>query len=455
MGDGTSGVSEGKYVVYINWDGFAWYYYQLANQGIVTKTPVINGLIKQGVLFTNIYTGIPSITNPMQSAIVSGAWPATTGNCYKYYDKEKKTVIQFRRENRAENIAEAAVRQGLAIASIHQFIFENRGTKAGDPKRPYIQVGRHTDYKARFNAAIRLIKGKSVGKGSGRVKLDKLPRFISIYMDDLDGIGHNGGFHAARTEAGRLKKVIGRLQHMDRKLSEFIQVCKDIGIYDNMSFILTSDHGMAPFGKQGGKPDDYGCSKLPDLVDSIQKLGYKAEVLAEEKKPKKDTQIVIVTAGLEVQLSFTVEFTEADIERIIEGIKNELYIGQIMKKDEMIRRGACDTFADLLISPKVPYSFKTDLRVYKARGQHDSLDDRAQHIFSIMWGRGIKKDYVYDARIYNIDFARTMAKLLDIEGPRDATGRVLDDALEHGDGSLASLIERDVSKVRQVKVDIP
>jgi len=69
-----------KYVVYINWDGFARYYYDLANQGTTARTPVINELISQGVFFENAYTGIPAITNAMQPAIVSGAWPATTGN---------------------------------------------------------------------------------------------------------------------------------------------------------------------------------------------------------------------------------------------------------------------------------------------------------------------------------------------------------------------------------------
>lgn len=420
---------ESKNVVYINWDGFAWYYHLLSNKEGCATTPVLNSLIEQGVLFTNAYTGIPSITNPMQSAIASGAWPATTGNCYKYYSKEKKTVIQFKRENRAENIAEAAVRQGLEIASVHQFIFENRGTKAGDPKRPYIQVGRHTNYKARFDAAIKLIKGKPVGKGSCRIRLEKLPRFIAIYMDDLDSKGHNCGLFAAPTEDKRLRRVTNRLQQMDRKLGEFIQVCKDAGIYEYMSFILTSDHGMAPYGRQGARPDDYGRSKLPDLVDTIRKLGYKTEVLSGGERPDKDTKIVIVTAGLEVQLSFTGEFTGEDIGRIINEVEGKPYAGQIMKKDQMMERGVSEGFADLLISPEVPYSFGTDSRKYRARGQHDSLDDRAQHIFSIMWGRGIRKGYTFDSKMYNIDFARTMAKLLDIGAPGNATGRVLEDAL--------------------------
>lgn len=248
-------------------------------------------------------------------------------------------------------------------------------------------------------------------------------------MDDLDGIGHNCGLFPAHTEGGRLGRVVRRLRKMDQKLGEFIQVCKDLGIYDHMSFILTSDHGMAPFGRQGAGLDYDGRSRLPDLVDSIRKSGYKTEVLAEGETPEYDTDIVIVTAGLEVQLSFTAEFTREDIEKVINRVKDKPYIGRIMKKEEMMERGALEGFADLLISPEVPYSFQTGSGKYRAGGQHDSLDESAQHIFSIMWGRGIRKGYVYESRMYNIDFARTMAKLLDIGGPGNATGRVLEDAL--------------------------
>lgn len=425
-----------NYVVYINWDGFAWYYYELANKGGGIKTPVINDLIKKGVIFKNAYTGIPSITNPMQSAIVSGAWPNVTGNCYRYYDKKKKCVIQFRRENKAENIAECAVRQGIKIASVHQFILENRGCEAGNVDRPYITLGQRADYEDRFNAAIKLIKGEAVGKGKSKIELDYIPKFIAIYMDDLDGLGHNNrtyGIPAAKTEEGRLCNVMRRLEQMDEKLGEFIDKCKGIGIYDNMSFVLTTDHGMTPYGRQDRKYDCHAKSMLPDLIDAIEGVGFNTQVLAAGESPKKATDIVLTGAGLVIQLSFVNDHSSAtaeeDMQKIIAAVSGKEYIGCIMKKDEMAQRGAMDGFADLLISPKPPYSFKSDSKKYTAKGQHDSLDETSQHIFSLMWGRGIKKGYIYNDRMYNIDFARTIAYLLGIDGPKCATGNILTDAL--------------------------
>ncbi|HBM80658.1 MAG TPA: hypothetical protein DD426_07465 [Clostridiaceae bacterium] len=428
------------YVVYINWDGFAKYYYDLANKGKNTKTPVLNSLVKSGVMFENAYTGVPSITNAMQPAIVSGAWPFVTGNAYRYFDKKTNTVIQFGRENKAETIAEAAGRQGLMVASVHQFTLENRGTVAGDPAKPYITAGDNADYAARFDEAIKLIKGEKVKSGSGEIQPDGMPRFLALYMDDLDALGHNEktayGVPVATTEDGRLKNVTERLHEMDAKLGEFIQACKDRGIYDNMTFVLTTDHGMAPFGQQGILPDKYGYSKLADLVDTIESLGYKVEVLSQNQSPKPDTDIVIVCVGLEAQISFTGDYTNSDIDKIVKAVRRKKYAGEIMDKLEMQRKGAIDGFADLVISPKPPYSFKTDTgKLYIARGQHDSLDESAQHIFSIMWGKGIKKGYAYTEKIYNIDFARTMAKLLGIEGPKDATGNILTEAFSKSYGS--------------------
>lgn len=426
-----------NYVVYINWDGFAWYYYELANEGDTTRTPVLNEIINKGVLFTDAFTGIPSITNAMQPAIVSGAWPATTGNAYRYYDKAANTVIQFARENNAETIAEAAVRQGLKVASVNQFALEDRGTTIGDPARPYIQADGDEGGISRFDTAIRMIKGEPAGNETTRIELVDIPRFIALYMDDLDGLGHNEeetyGIPTASTEEGRLQNVLDRLEIFDAKLGEFIQACKDSGIYDNMTFVLTTDHGMAPFGQQGAEPDDYGKSSLPDLYTTLQGLGYTVQVLGGGQSPGAGTDIVLVDVGLEVQLSFTGDYAEQELQSIIDAIKDKVYIGRIMKKDEMNERGVLEGFCDLLISPKSPYHFKVVSdpdKIYYARGQHDSLDEKAQHVFSLMWGKGVNQGQTYSDKTYIIDFAGTMAVLLGMGKPADATGKVLDDAID-------------------------
>ena len=65
-----------RQVLYLNWDGFASYYYEAAaERGII---PVLEGLREQGVFFEDARCGVPPITNPMQTAIASGAYSKKT-----------------------------------------------------------------------------------------------------------------------------------------------------------------------------------------------------------------------------------------------------------------------------------------------------------------------------------------------------------------------------------------
>lgn len=439
------GRSDQNIAVYINWDGFANYYIDLAEKQ--NKIPTLS-MIKNttGVYFPNAYTSIPSITNPMQVAIASGTTPRYTDNHYRYFDKKLNRVIQEDppRKNEAETFAEAAVRQNLEVVSINQFAFLNRGTAVGDPSRAYINAPEnsngHSDAVARFDEAINLIKNRR----AGNVSFEQIPRFIALYMDDLDGIGHNEtskfDLGVAPSESGRQQAVVERLALMDRKLGEFIQACREAGVYDQMSFVLTADHGMTPFGSQQPGSTEGRQTKLYELIAAIESLGsgFKCEVLHPDnvqKTPSEGTDIAVVTVGLQVLLShvgqFDPDIIRAKNEKIIAVLQNQPYIDKIMDRDELAQRGVKIGFADLVISPQIPYHFHLSvLKPMTARGQHDSLADTAQRVAAFMWGRGVKAGFTYQASVYNYDFIPTLAKLLNIDPPLDATGKVLYDALE-------------------------
>lgn len=437
-------IPDGNIAVYINWDGFANYYIDLAEKE--GKIPTLSNIKNnEGVYFSNAKTGIPSITNPMQAAIASGTTSKYTGNSYRYFDKEKNVIVQETpsRKNESETMAESVVRQGLNAISINQFAFEDRGTVIGDELNPYVNsdIGENgcSDAIARFDTAIELIKNLRAGD----IKLDAVPRFIALYMDDLDGIGHNEvetyGSKLAKTEDERIKNVVDRLELMDKKLGEFIEACKEAGIYEKMSFVLTADHGMANFGLQNSTNDDSYKSKLEDLINTIEGLGdgYECEFLhpSQIQSPSEGTDIAIVTVGLQAQISYVNEFDSSVIEdknkKILDALKEKGYIGEIMYPEEMEERGVKSGFADLIISPKTPYHFHSSIvSLFTARGQHDSLEDRAQNIAAFMWGNGIKKGYECTDIIYNTDFMPTMSKLLNVNAPLDSTGNILYEALE-------------------------
>ena len=68
-------------LLYINWDGFSASWYRMAHASPQQRC------------------GIPAITNPMQQALISGAWPEKTGNCYCYFDKAARRIVKTGRLN--------------------------------------------------------------------------------------------------------------------------------------------------------------------------------------------------------------------------------------------------------------------------------------------------------------------------------------------------------------------
>ena len=91
-----------------------------------------------------------------------------------------------------------------------------------------------------------MLRGERACRGKSSHEVEELPRLIVFYADDLDALGHNFedayGIRRAETEAGRMENVLARLEEMDQELGEFIQACKDAGIYERMTFFLTTDH---------------------------------------------------------------------------------------------------------------------------------------------------------------------------------------------------------------------
>ena len=82
--------------------------------------------------------------------------------------------------------------------------------------------------------------------------------------------------------------------------------------------------------------------------------------------------------------------------------------------------------ADMIVTPAEHYCFSPQLlATYSARGQHDSTLDPAKNVFGLIWGNGIKKNYVYEDRAFNYDFGVTMAACLGVSLP-NANGIVLD-----------------------------
>jgi predicted AlkP superfamily pyrophosphatase or phosphodiesterase len=114
------------HVVYMNWDGFAYYYFdELVRREVNNSMPTLQKILSEGVSFANLRTTLPSITNPCQNMILSGSTSAVTKNIYRYYNKETDKVVQQRRENANKTIAHVAVEAGMRVASVSHYLLEN------------------------------------------------------------------------------------------------------------------------------------------------------------------------------------------------------------------------------------------------------------------------------------------------------------------------------------------
>ncbi|WP_028547961.1 alkaline phosphatase family protein [Paenibacillus sp. UNC451MF] len=436
-----------NHVIYINWDGFAYAWYQLVQERY-GGMPNLDALVKEGVLCTQAGTGIPSITGAMQQCIASGAWPEDTGNCHRYYDVPSNKVIQFARQNRLENIAEAALRNGVSLAAVNAWYFENRGTFEGNREQPYIRKELPSNFGQRVDEMIKIILGEPVISGSETLTFREMPRFLSVYADDIDTVAHNGrvtyeGLTVAATLPQWYDNIAQTILRMDKDLGRLLEALKDRGLFERTTIVLTTDHGMVPYGaknkalKAAPPPEAFSC--LPDLIDTIAECGrkfkgerFKVEALCQEgMQAQEDTDIVVTVVTLQAQINVRFPAGHEVFEEIVSQVMRKPYYGTHLHKEELLRRGAMTGFADLVISPQPPFHFSWDgMDVPKAVGaNHDSLHKQVHHIITMLSGANIQKGMTYNEQVWMVDIAPTIARLLGFEGPKDAVGAVLDDLL--------------------------
>ncbi len=420
-----------EYVIYINWDAFRRDYYDWANEQGAPGTPNLNRLASMGALFTAAHNGFPSITNPMQATIVTGAWPVVHGNVYRYYDVSGNIVRGAGRACEAETIAEAAAAAGLSTVSVQQFMLRGRGTDDDDPMHLYIQPGGR--FEERVAEAVKIIKGQPVRTLSGRMVTSvEIPRFMAIYGDDLDAAGHNSGVGYGAgisfTYDQWRAKMVRELARMDAALGTLMRALTDAGIIDRTAIILTADHGMTPY---------WGSSSLPDLVRVFQDLGYKPKSLGSDQKAPAGTDVVLVGTGISVQVYLRRELRRDEYRSVVEAISAQPYVGGCLTRDDLDQMGAHKLSGDLVVWPNPPHHFANTNITFGIGGNHDTYHPSSRNVFLLVSGAGVKHGVAFDHPVEIIDVAPTISKLLGIRPPAQATGRVLEEALLAPDESWA------------------
>lgn len=407
-----------KKLVYINIDGFSYSYLErLRSHG---RAGGFERLQHDGFLFTALRSGLVSITCPMQGAILCGAWSDRTHNFFEHYDIRSGRVVRHGRTCDAQNAAEALLAQGATVASIHQFMLEHRPCEEGSEQCAYIRCEKEpSDSRDRFALLKDLARGTPVHTGDTLLRCATMPDFTALYIDNIDGLGHNmdyGPYPRRATWEERLCDIEERLELIQQELEAFIAICKQRGFFEDLTVLVTTDHGMTPF---------WGKSCLPDILTRLNGAGFST---ATPENRTRDTQLVALGHDIELSLYAVAPLTEEQMQRIRRICEAPAYIQFVFDRAEMQRRYGFDPRGpEFLLCPVRGGHFcGRDVPVGACAASHDSFDETSQHIFGLLLGGSVAQRGTWDAPTSAIDLLPTILAGQFGVTMRDSTGTLHD-----------------------------
>lgn len=272
--------------------------------------------------------------------------------------------------------------------------------------------------KVTVDMAINMLKNESLGKGEST-------DILAISFSTHDMTGHSNGADSLEVKA---------ITHVeDREISRLLnEVKKQVGSLDNVSIVLTADHGVAPTTEiaQKNKFDsdkiDYDevyqkiNSRLNNQFGKISKnwlQGHKSfhlyldnEVLKDKGLDKSQVENEVKNALLDLRgVKQVIISTD-----IAKGIYPIGVIGEQFKKQYLEKISG-----DIIIVPKPYFMEKDDNCVTHMTGY--SYD---RSVPLIITGKNIKKGVYTGADI--VDLAPTLSYLLGILPPTTSSGKVLE-----------------------------
>ena len=410
---------ERKKLVYINIDGFSYSYLEQILRR--EEDGPFQQLLAEGMLFTNLRSGLISITNPMQSAILCGAWSNRTHNFYQHYDWETGLVVKHKRTFDAENAADVFIKQGKTAVSIHQFMLENNPCRAGEKSCAYITCPQeHSNSFQRFALLDRIVQGLPVISGGKELTYTEFPDFLALYVDDIDSLGHNNAYEAypkrSRFEE-RQQDILQRLAGIGGELLRFVELCQERGLWDQLVILVTTDHGMTPF---------WGESRLSDLVRRLREAGIQVDT---PESRNERTRVIALPYTIELSLYGAPDLTEAERQTVERVCRDTKYVQRVFCKEEMTMQYGMDSRGpDFLLSPRYgDHFYHRDIPEDTFGASHDSFDETSQHIFGLLLGDGVHAGSSYEKPVTSIDLLPTILAGQFGYSMADSTGRVYTD----------------------------
>ena len=255
--------AERPLVILVSIDGFRPDY---LDRGV---TPTLSRLAAEGTT-ADMRPSFPSVTFPNHYTLVTGKHPdhhGIVGNSFN--DPELGRFTMQSKEpgfwSQAEPIWITAEKAGLVTATM--FWPGSETAIAGVRPTYYRPFDQTVTGEDRVGQVLTWLDNAD----------DQRPDFVTLYFDTVDTAGHRNGPDTPETTAA--------VAAVDQQLAGLVQGLKDRDLFDQTTFVIVADHGMA-----ATSPDR--VTYLDDLVDSTAlRIVYAGSVVYLDATPGREAEV--------------------------------------------------------------------------------------------------------------------------------------------------------------------
>lgn len=244
-----------KYLIIISIDAL-----NAKDRAIFKHLPVFQDFIENGAYFPTVSSIYPSITYPCHTSIITGTYPEEHG----IYNNEipdpskspKHDWYWYEKDIQVPTLFDVAYSAGLTSAAVCYPVMA--GSKSITYNFPEIWSNRGESQLSLFwkygtrNILWDALKNAKKAKGKEQPYLDnfstalfmdilrkKKPRLAALHLTELDTARHHHGIFSHQAK----EALLSAANHVE----EIIWLTKEMGIYDETTFVLLGDHGFQDY----------------------------------------------------------------------------------------------------------------------------------------------------------------------------------------------------------------
>jgi len=368
----TTKEKQEPYLIMLSLDGFRWDYPENAN------TPVLDSLKSAGVVAASLKPSFPTKTFPNHYAIATGLYPDHNGivlnrffatdlkRNYSLSDRSTVTDGVFYDGDPIWNVAE---RQDVKTATL----FWVGASAEINGQRPSFwstyQTGLSLD--SRIDSLVRWLS----------LPENQRPHLIMWYYLEPDWTGHDYGPNSP--------ELIAEVEKLDAFLGDFFFAMRKLPIFDQLNFIVTSDHGMAELS-----PDRQVL--LDEYVDTAN--------------------IEIINGGNPV---YNFKVKKGKLEEVFSGLKKAPHI-QVWKHDSLPERlhyGTNIRTQDITIAADPGWSVYWSWKIGRSKATHGYDNDfKDMHAIFYAAGPAFRVEHIQPT-FNNVDIYPLIGKIMKLNTP--------------------------------------